>query len=301
MRRFKGKENINTLLNIDSVFGEYEGHVLPIIITIGLIGLPLLIWLFMLQGTPIKFWWVVIADVPWSVWWATYILGHGKQKMAFYEQQRTDAYRSADELIHTAYIHDDGLIEYDNGSVAYIISGYLRGYLTDDKLSVDMEHFMDELDNWDWDLYFHNTVDELLCENELPKLARYTDKEVIQDRIDFYAYQDEWSRTHTGLYRISFLVTANKYNWKRLKAHLSEVVSSEIALVFNEVEILDHDKVVDIFNRDICGFADIMAMLVAKYDNENYYASKVMWYDDNVPEVYTKEPEHSGLDERRVQ
>ena len=111
MRRFKNKENMNTLLNIDSVFGEYEGRVLPVIITIALAGVPLLAWLFLLQGTPIKFIWVVIFDVFWSARWALIILGKEKEKMLFYDQQRADEYKSADELIHINHIHEDGLIE----------------------------------------------------------------------------------------------------------------------------------------------------------------------------------------------
>ena len=71
---------MNTLLNIDSVFGEYEGRVLPVIITIALAGVPLLAWLFLLQGTPIKFIWVVIFDVFWSARWALIILGKEKRK-----------------------------------------------------------------------------------------------------------------------------------------------------------------------------------------------------------------------------
>ena len=132
MRRFKGKENINTLLNIDSVFGEYEGHVLPIILTIGLAALPLLAWLFLLQGTFIKLWWVIVFDLLWTGRWALIILGKEKQKMQFYEQQKVDEYKSSDELVHANHVHDDGLIEYDNGQVAYIVSGYLKGYLTDE-------------------------------------------------------------------------------------------------------------------------------------------------------------------------
>ena len=298
MKRFK-KENINTLLNIDSVFGEYEGHVLPIVITILLAGLPLLVWLFLLQGTPIRFWWVCVFDVFWSLRWGLIILGKEKEKMKFYYQQRGDEYKSADELIHINHIHENGLIEYDNGTVAVLISGYLRGYLTDDKLSVDMENFMNELDNWNWDMFMHNTVDEILCTDGLPNLRRYTDREVIQERIDFYNYQDEWSRTHTGLYRISFLVYCPKYNWKRLLAHLEELVSSELALMFNEVEILKYDDVIDMLNRDICGFADINRMLVKKYDNENYYKSKVLWYDENIPEELIPPKEESNLEERR--
>lgn len=299
MRRFKNKDNINTLLNIDSVFGEYEGHVLPIVLTIAAAAVPIFIWLFLLQGTFIRFWWVLIFDALWTGRWALILIGKERIKMQMYMQQRQDAYKSADELVHIQHIHEDGLIEYDNGQVAYIISGFIKGYLTDDKLSVDMENFMNELDVWNWDMLMHNTVDEVLCENDLPKLKRYTDKEVIKERIEFYNYQDEWSRTHTSLYRMSFLVTAAKYNWKKMRSHLDELVSSEMALMFNEIEILDYDGVIDLLNRDICGFVDITNMLIKKYDNEEYHKSKVLWYDDKIPESATEGREESNLEDRR--
>lgn len=300
MRRFKNKDKMNTLLNIDSVFGEYEGRVLPVIITIGLAALPLFIWLFFLQATPIKFWWVLVFDLLWTGRWALIVIGKEKEKKRFYLQQRGDEYKSADELVHIQHIHDDGLIEYDNGSVGYLLSGYIKGYLTDDKLSVDMENFMNELDTWNWDYYLHNTVDEILCEDQLPNLRRYTDKEVIRERIDFYNYQDEWSRTNTGLYRITFLVTCNKYAWKKLKAHMEELVSSDLSLMFNELTILPFAGVNDMLNRDICGFVDIARMLTKKYDNQEYFKSGVLWYDDQIPQEFVPEKDKSDLHERRV-
>lgn len=299
VRKFKGKENINTLLNIDSVFGEYEGHVMPLVLTLILAAVPLLFWLFMLQGTPIRFWWVCVFDVLWSVRWGLIILGKEKEKMKFYNAQRGDEYKTADELIHIVYINEDGLIEYDNGTTAVILSGYLKGYLSDDKLSVEMENFMNELDNWDWDMYMHNTVDEILCTDGLPNLKRYSDNTIIKERISFYNHQDEYARTHTGLYRISFLVFCSKYNWKKMLSHMKELVTSELALMFNEIEILNYYDVIDLLNRDICGFADINRMLVSKYDNEQYYKSKVVWYDEDVPEELIPEQEEIGLEERR--
>lgn len=300
MRKFKGKERINTLLNIDSVFGEYEGHVMPIILTIALAGAPLLIWLFLLQGTPIKFTWVCIFDVLWTGRWALKILGKEDVKTKFYLEQRQSKGATADEIVHVKGISNDGLIQYDNGVIAYIVSGYLRSYLTDDKLSVDLENFMNELDNWYWDYYLHNTMDELLCENDLPKLKRYTDEDVIHERIDFYSYQDEWARNHTGLYRISFLVYTSSYNYNKMKSHLNELVTSEVAQVFNEVEVLDYDGVADLCSRDIVAFADIRKMLLRKYDNNQFYASKVLWYDDEVPQELAKPQEVSDMSERRL-
>lgn len=299
MRRFKGKENMNTLLNIDTVFGEYEGRVLPIIITIALVAIPPLIWLLFLQGTFIKLWYVLVFDVFWGLRWALIVLGKEKEKTMFFLQQRIDASKSAEEIIHIQYINEDGLIEYDNGSVAMLISGYIKGYLTDDKLSVDMENFMDELDNWKWDMYLHNAVDEVMCEDGLPKLKRYADNEVIKQRIEFYNYQDEWAATHSELYRITFLVSCPKYNFRKLQSHMNELVSSELALIFNEISILKYDEVIEVLNRDICGYVNITDMLTKKFNNDNYFGSKVLWYDDNVPEKYVPERDTSNMEERR--
>lgn len=300
-KKFKGKENINTLLNIDNVFGEYEGRVLPMVIFIGLTAAPLLIWLFLLQGTPIRFWWVCVFDLFFALRVGLIVLGKEKQKLKFYEQQRADEYKSANELLHVNHVHETGLIEFDNGRVGCIIAGFLQEYLTDDKLSVDLENFMNELDNsgCNWDFIMHNAVDELLCENDLPKLRRYTDKDVISQRISFYAYQDEWSRTHTGLYRIIFLISTPKFNWKKMLAQMEEIVSSELALMFNEIQLCKYDEVLDIFNRDICGYADLNKMLVEKFDNSEYYQSKVLWYDQDIPKELVKEEESSELEERR--
>lgn len=300
MLRFRNKDTINTLLSIDTVFGEYQGKTLPIILTIVAAGVPLLGWLFFLQGTPIKFWWVLIFDLLWTGRWALILIGNEKQKLQFYETQRRDEYKSADELIHVTHVHEDGLIEYDGGFVAYLISGFPKGYIADARLAVDFENFMNELDLWNWDMMLVNTVDEVMCQEELPKLVRYEDKQILSERIEFYAYQDTYSETHSGLYQYLFLVKASKYNWKKLKAHLTELVSSDVSSCFNEVEICNYDKVMEAFNRDITGFVDIQKMIISKFDNDQYYDSKVLWYDDKVPEELKPQPETSGQNKRRV-
>lgn len=299
MRKFRGKDNINTLLNIDNVFGEYEGRVLPIVIFISIAVVPLLVWLFFLQGTFIKLWYVIVFTLLWAGRWALIILGKEKEKINFYLEQRQDKGATADEIIHSKHIMPDGLITYDSGKVAYIISGYLKSYLTDDKLSVELENFMNELDLWEWDYYLHSAIDEIKCEDSLPNLKRYTDKEVIQDRIGFYAHQDEWASTHAGLYRMSFLVSTSSVNFKKLRMNLEELVSSDTALCFNEVKILDYEEVIDMMSRDVVSFIDMRTMLLRKFENDNFYGSQVMWYDDKVPTELKPEEESINMEERR--
>ena len=140
----------------------------------------------------------------------------------------------------------------------------------------------------------------MLCEDSLPNLKRYTDKEVIQDRIDFYSYQDEWARTNSGLYKLVFLVSCPKYNWKKMRVHLDELMSSELSTnLFNDVSICNYDGVSDNFNRSICGFVDISKMLESKYENNEYYSSRVLWYDNDIPKEAIPKQEDSGIEERR--
>ena len=284
MQRYKGKPFMNTLLNIENVFGEYEGHWVQYILTILIGSIPLFIWLFFLIETPVPFWLVVIITILWTVRWGLIFIGHEKQKMEFYNQQRHDEYESAKSLIHLTFVHPDGLLEYDNGSVAYLVTCFPKGYLNDDVLSKDLEDFMNELDKWNWDLYLHNVVDEVMCSENLPNLKRYSDPDVIRERVSFYNYQDEWARSNTGLYRITFLVRARKNMWKKMRAHLEELTTSDLSLNFVDMKICNHDEAYDIMDRDICNYVDINKMLAERYDNDNYYGSKVLWYDDDIPE-----------------
>lgn len=301
MFKYKNKNNINTLLNIDNVFGDYESHVMPIVLTIAFIAFPLLLWLFALQGTPIRLWMVAVFDVFWGLRWALIFVGKEKDKLRFYEQQRKDVYQTINELVHISVIHEDGLIEYDNGVVAYIIVGNLNKYLNDDKLSVSMENFMNALDRWHWDFFIHNSVEMYRCEDELPKLHAYTDDEVIKERMGFYSYQDKWVKQNSRLYTITFLVTSSKSNWKKMRDHLNALVNSEVATVFNSVEVAKFDEVNAIVNRDICGYIDINKMLLDKYSNTNYNNSKVLWYDDEIPQKYVQKDEVDTIEDRRLE
>lgn len=299
MRRFKNKDTMNTLLNIDNVFGEFEGRMGPILLVLVLAAAPLLVWLLFLHNTFIKFTYVLIFDVVWGGLWALQILGNGKKRMAEYLEARNGEYQIIDQLVHINYIHDDGLIEYSSGRIGYLVSGYPKTYLNDKSFAKALQAFMDELDAWDWDLYMHNTIDEVPCSRELPKLVRYTDKQVIEERMEFYEYQDTYAESHTALYRYSFLVKTTKSNWKAMKLHLQELVQSEVSLVFNEITICDKGEVNELCNRDVCGFVDLNKMLLSKYNNNNFFGSRVLYYDNDIPEDLLKDKEISALSERR--
>lgn len=288
------KPNINTLLNVDNIFGTYENRVAPFILTILLGSIPLFIWLLFLQGTPIKLWMAIILTLLLTGRLALIFIGKEGEKMKSYAARRNDAYLESKDMINVTDIID-GLIMYTSGRVAYIVCGYLKGYLDDDVLSVELEKFMDELDGFDWDMNLYNITDELLCTNNLPNLRRYKDRNTILQRIDFYKYQDDWTAKNTEMYQIVFIVKARKYNWKHLRDKLKELVSSDIAKCFNEIFIADTKEVIDIMSRDIETHVDLNEMLLNKVQDEEITGARVLFYDDE-DLVRAKEDKAQGVD-----
>lgn len=295
------KDTINAPLNPDNFFGEHSGSMVPMLLFFAGAGIPLLLWLFLLMPfLPFKFF--LIPYLLWTGRWALKTLGKEDKKMAAYLQQREDAYKAVDEIVHIQQLHDDGLIEYSNGMVAYILTGFPKGYLNPKKFSAELELFMNELDFWDWDLLLHNSIDEIMTEDELPKLKGYVDRDVAKDRIDYFAYQDDYARSHSSLYRYIFVVYATKDNWKKLFNYLENIVSSEVAKCFNVLELCSKNRVNDLINRDLCTFADFIKMLTKKYENNDFSGSKVLWYDSKIPRKYKKKDENLSdiIEERRV-
>lgn len=299
MIRWDGKEPINTLLSIDTIFGDHQSSMIPILLLIASGGVPLLVWVLVLMPF-IPFKWFVGPWIIFTARMAMITVGKEKKIIAAYLEQRNDVYKQATDIVHTNNIYDDGLIEYSNGTVGYILTGFPKGYLSDKKFSVDFEDFLNELDQWSVDYYLHNSLDELLCEDLLPNLTCYKDDQVIQDRIDFYAYQDEYSRSNSGLYRYSFLVTCGKADWKRMKQHLNEVVSSQLAQCFNELTLCTKADMNDLINRDLCSYIDLIKMITQKYENADYGKAQVLWYDDKVPKKFKEKKPKVDMKKRRT-
>lgn len=290
------KPNINTLLNVDNIFGTYENKVAPFILTVLLGSIPLFIWLLFLQGTPIKMWMAILATVLLMGRLALIFIGKEPEKLKSYSARRNDAYLESKDIINVTDIID-GLIMYTSGRVCYVVYGYLKGYLDDDLLSVELEKFMDELDKFDWDMNLYNITDELLCTHELPLLKRYKDKETILQRINFYKYQDDWTAKNTEMYELVFIVKARKYNWKHLKAKLTELVNSDVARCFNELYIAGTQEVVQIMSRDIEAYVDLNEMLLNKMQNDEITGARVLFYDD-ADIAQFKEDKAQGVDLR---
>lgn len=296
----KDKPKINMLLNIDNYFGDHQGRLGPILIYLVVVAAPFLLYVLTLsQILPLK--WVLIFEVIFAFRMALFILGRENEKLDVYLKSRDDEYANSIDLVRIKHIRqEDGLIEYANGNVAYIISAMITTYDNDDVMADNLQAFLDELSKYSFDIYLHNVVHEHELQEDLSYLKIYHNKRMMHERMQFIVDQDQYYTDNTKLYRINFLVKASKYSWKQLKEDLQALISTNVSKVFRHVYLCDYAQVTSVMSRDICAYIDINELLTRKYGNDDYGNSEVLFYGEEVPEMYTEIPEDVGIENRRV-
>lgn len=299
MERGRSDERINMLLHVDNFFGEHKSRLGPTLKFLIAIAAPILLYIMVLCAF-MKFSWFLVFEIPWAICMALRIIGRGPEKLERFKKKLKNKYATASELANVTELLDDGIIERPNGTIAYLISGYFMTYVNDVVATIDMQTFLHEMRGLDYDIYCHQVTDEVLLQNKLEVMKVYTDKELMQERMELYIDQDEYCSGNSSLYRIIFLVKGYKEEWRTLRAKLEKVVASDAADVFKDCHICEAKEANDIMSRDICTNIDLQQMLVSKYANEQYFGSQVLYYDDKIPEEFKPKVEGCKLEERRV-
>jgi len=296
-----GKEQtkINVLMNIDSYYGEHTGRMGPMIKFLLIAGAPVMLYTFFFIGI-IPFRWVLIFEVLFALRMALRILGKEDEKFRVYMAAREDEYANADDIVYISRVQDDGLIEYENGTVAYIISAFTTTYFNEDKLNEDLRAFAALLGIYSYDIHMHMVFNEFLLQDNLERMSVYTDEELLRERMDMYVYQDQVMAEQTLMYRINFAVRGSRYEWKQLRETVNAAVRSSYAHVFKECYVCDRQQATDIMSRDLYVYVELEEMVKKKYANEEYYNSKVYYYGEEVPEEFQEKEEEVGLSKRRV-
>lgn len=298
----ESKDKINVLLNIDNFYGKYTGGVGRTLIFCLVACAPFLAYSLLLTAiVPFKLF--LLFYLPYVGRMALIIIGREKERMASYLKQRNDEYATAKELISIVDVHEDGLVEYANGTICYILQGYGYSYMDDNAFSKDMEEFISKvMSKYEVDVYGHLVVNELgTTQEDMEKLRVYEDHEFLQERLDFYKYQDNYTNSNSKLYRLNFVVRSYKSKWGQLYKDINALVSSECTACFDKIKICSQQEAIDVISRDICLYVDIGEMLRDKHSSQNYFGSKVLYFGDTPPEdIKKKEETFEDETERRV-
>lgn len=294
------KDKINMLTPIDNIFGTHEGRLGPVMIFMGVAILPFLIYLFALIAfVPLKLF--LIFEVLWCIRFGFYIIGKEPEKLADYRASKRNKYESSKKLIKIAHAYSNGLLEYENGRISILVTGFIRTYFDDDLFASDMSAFLALLDKYTPDIYLHQMVDEVNLQDTSENLRVYADKQLMQQRMEIYATNDNYVNSNSKLWRYTFVIKAYKHNWKTTYEEIDAIVNSDTAKkVFFSLTIATEDEVSDIASRDICTVVSINDMLREKFANDDYDDSRVLYYGDDVPDEFRDVEAKDELKYRRV-
>lgn len=279
------KDKINILLNIDNFYGKHTGGMGHILLFVVIACAPFLIYSLLLMNI-IPFTLFIIPYVLYVIRMALMVLGREKERKEAFKKKLSNQYASSNELISISHIYDTGLIEYQNGTVAFVLQAYSYSYMDDNSYSKDLEEFLSKLTSrYNVDIHGHLVVHEFdTTQEDLEKMRVYSEDKFMEERLHFYEYQTKFSNDNSKLYRLNFVVTSYKSKWEDMYKYLSSVIVSDQSRCFDSIKICNKVEVTQVLSRDLTLYVDLASMLRNKNDQTNYYGSKILYYGNNIPD-----------------
>lgn len=295
------KDKVNVLLNVDNFYGQYTGNLGRLLLFSVAACAPFLLYALVLMNF-IPFRIFIVPYILYVIYMALLIIGRQRERVEAFIKQRNDEYATATDLIRIADIHDDGLVEYVDGNVCYIISAFGYSYLNDHAYSKDMEVFLSKFTPfYNVSVHGHLVYDEYgTTQEDLEKLVVYEDKDFLKERLDFYKYQDQYSKENTRLYRLNFVIQDYKTNWTKLKKYIDSILESEVAALFDTVYVCSREQAISVISRDMCMYVDLGEMLRAKHSSDKYFGSKILYFDDEIPDELVEHQYDMSEEGRRI-
>lgn len=306
---------VNVLMNIDNYRGEHRGRVGPILTCAIVSAIPFILYTMLFMAI-IPLWIVVVFELLWTIRVALYTIGdenakldvylnkqksqEGDKRFGKYSKDLNKSYDSVYKKVKVSNCAEDGLIEYLNGTVAYILVGYLSTFSNNDVFAFEMSKFLTDLGTFDYDIYLFNVVKEDMLESDMADLKNYCDKDFVKERVKFLVHQDSVVCDSSTLYRYVFLVKSTRADWKLLREHVASIVKSYKGKLFHSLKVGDREEVSSVFSRDITAYVDLQEVLESKYVVEDFKGAKVLFYGDAVPQEYKPERDSIAISKRRV-
>lgn len=290
------KKKINILLNIDNWLGEHEGRKGPALKFVTISCIPPIIYVML--SSYINFKVFLVIQVLFMIRVALFTIGGEDEKLPIYLECRKDPYAATNDLVEVSKINTDGLMEYTDGSVSYVIEMYVGTELDDDVLSLDIEEFLAMLSKYRYDIRFFNVVDEVNLVKNIESIQ--CRGEMGEERLEFLEEQDNYSKENTKLYKVCIQIFTYRQDWLVLRTFLEGVLKSSAASIFKHKRLCNEEEAIAYLQRDLCAYVDVREMILKKYKNENFMGSRILYYDEPRNANKNNLDKDSGLVERRV-
>ena len=275
------QETIGMLLDIDHLYGEHEGRMGPLILTLVIIAAPVLFYIYFGLYSVIPIWLFCIFEAFLVIRAFMKIMGREKYRVKLYKKQINDDYMSTADMLNIKTIHPDGCIEYINGTICYLVSCF-NGTTEDDiQRSIQLRKFLETmLSDYSYDTYILNI-------NEAPALRDYYNRVSNFDKnisarnfINIIDHNIKLTEDTSMVQCTVYAIQGYRSDWKNIKSQIDVALGSNTARCYKSAtRISDPEIINELLNRDVDSVINISELLRRKYATQQYDTSKVLAYD----------------------
>jgi len=281
----KKKGTINALLDITNFSGESSGRLMPIIMFFTLAGIPVIVYLYLLAGVlPLG---VFLGfEIPFGIRMFMITIGDEGTRLNQFKRQLYDVYSSMTELMDIKTIHEDGMIEYTNGNICYLLLCYNRGAEDQQRRATVISNIIRSFKSYVFDVRVYNMEmeDELYSRYEGVKLFT-DDASAAADFLKIIDFNREYATNNSLVSVTVFNVYGRIHEHRTLKEMCVGITKSSEAKVFRAMRVANQEEVGKFLSEDSDSYVSIEEMQIQKYSDGNYYDSKVVGYDLKEDEI----------------
>lgn len=277
----KEKPTIGMLLDIEHLYGEHEGRLAPILMTLLLGSAPILFYIYFSLFKVIPIW----AFVPFEIIFALRVImiipGREKYRVKMFRKQLFDEYMNTANLMNIKTIHPDGCIEYVNSTIAYLVCCFNGTSEDEVQRSVQLRKLLDNMfGDFVFDIFIHNLVDFPALHDYYNKVNAFDRNISAKNFIGMIDHNIKLTEDTSTVQCTIYAIYGTRSDWKVIKSLIDSAVGSRAARCYKNIyRVSDPDMINDILNRNIDSVINISDLLRRKYTTQQYDTSKVLAYD----------------------
>lgn len=278
-------DTVNMLLNVKMQTGKAEGRIGSFMITLLLIGAPIILFgsiilrLCLIFGTGL----VLGISIPIYIWYiwrvVAKLLLHEKERLKEFKKKQISKYESVEDVTTIRRIHPDGAIEYSNNHISFFVickngnkaDPIIRGAVID--------KFLNVLSKYNVSIHVLNMIDSTPLSNRYNLISNYSNKKIAKNMFDMINYNKKYVEDNSLITHTIFEVNSLSQDRFIMRGLLEDSMNMLNGKTYREAVVADADLANKVLNRLMCTNVDFRSLFMKRYAKGQYYNNRILGYD----------------------
>lgn len=275
------KETVGMLLDIEHLYGEHEGRLAPVLLTLIIIAAPILLYIYFGIFMFVPLFVFIPIEIVIAIETILIIPGRQAHRVSIYKKQINSDYTNTADWLNVKMVHPDGCIEYINGTICYLVCCF-NGTADNEVLrSIQLRKFLESmLGDFIADIYIQNVNDSPALRDYYSKVSEFSRNASATNFVNIIDHNLQLTEDTSMVQCTIYALKGSKSDWKLIKTQIDTAIRSKVARCYKTVyRVSDATVINSILNRDIDSIINMSDLIRRKYSTQNYGSSKVLAYD----------------------